>query len=145
MLKNTVSLDRRKMNRIKGMILGALFMDYRYKEADIISRELETEEDLPIQVYYNLADFYSKTRRYDKSSSVIKTAENLYGKEKASSVFRLIVENNRKYRYKKSKGGPEYLPNPKENLDQARKNYVDYLDSIGIDVELSNSYKDLKI
>ena len=140
-VKKTDGLDRTKMNRIKGLILGALFMDYRYEESALLIRELEKEEDLPIQVYFNLADFYSKTRRYDKSGSVIKMAENLYGKERASTVFRTIIDNNRKYRYKRIKGGQEYLPNPKENRDEARKAYMDYLISIGIDAESSDSSK----
>lgn len=42
-----------EINRIKGIVLGALFMDYRYEEADLLAGELLEEEKLPVQAYYN--------------------------------------------------------------------------------------------
>ena len=52
-------------------------MDYRYEE-DQLAGELLGEEQLPVQAYYNLADFYTKTRRYDEAEDTIRVAEGQY-------------------------------------------------------------------
>ena len=136
-IRGVKGLSRQEMNRIKGMVLGALFMDYRYEEADLLARELLEENNLPIQVYYNLADFYSKTRRYDEADDAINIAERLYGVESTKILFGKIAESNRKYREKEAQGKQQYMPNPKENRDEVRKIYIDFLALIGIEAELS--------
>lgn len=135
-IKDTEGLSRSEINRVKGMVLGALFMDYRYEDADLLAGELLEEDSLPTQVYYNLADFYSKTRRYDEADDAMNAAAELYGAEQTSILFGKIAENNRKYREKEAAGKQQYMPNPKEDRDAARKAYVDYLASIGIDAEI---------
>jgi len=123
-------------NRIKGMVLGALFMDYRYEEADLVAGELLESGNLPTQAYYNLIDFYSKTRRYDEADDAVAAATELYGKETTTTLFRDLVNQNQKYREAEVNGKKEYMPNPKENKEEARKSYVDFLDSIGIEAEI---------
>ena len=135
-IKGIDGLNRQEMNRLKGIVLGALFMDYRYEDADLLAGELLEEESLPKQAYYNLADFYSKTRRYDEADDAIDAAVRLYGADQTAALFGKIVENNRKYREKEAQGKQQYMPNPKEDRDAARKAYIDYLASIGIDAEL---------
>lgn len=138
-IKDAGGLGKFEMNRIKGIVLGALFMDYCYEDADLLAGELLEEELLPIQVYYNLADFYSKTRRYDKADDAMRAAEKLYGMEQKAEMFGKIVENNQKYRNKEAQGKQQYMPNPKENKDDVRKAYTDFLASIGIEVELTGT------
>ena len=128
-----------EMNRIKGIVLGALFMDYRYEEADLLAGELLEEEKLPVQAYYNLADFWSKTRRYDEADETISMAETLYGKEKVQKLFGDLPEKNRKYREKEAQGKQQYMPNPPENRDEARKAYENYLASIGIEIKIKSA------
>ena len=135
-IKGVAGLSRLEMNRIKGLVLGALFMDYRYEEADLLAGELLEEENLPTQVYYNLADFYSKTRRYDEADDAMNAAARIYGAERTSALFWKIADNNRKYREKEAQGRQQYIPNPKENREQAVKAYYDYLTSIGINTDL---------
>ena len=135
-IKDTDGLSRHQINRIKGMVLGAMFMDYRYEESDLLAGELLEDADLPMQAYYNLADFYSKTRRYDEADDAINAATELYGAERTALSFGKIKENNRKYREKEAAGKQQYMPNPKENKEAARRAYVDYLASIGIDAEM---------
>lgn len=135
-IKDAEGLSRSEMNRVKGMIHGALFMDYRYEEADLLAGELLEEDNLPTQVYYNLADFYSKTRRYDEADDAMNAAAELYGANQTAVLFGKIAENNRKYREKEAAGKQQYMPNPKEDKEAARKAYVDYLASIGIDAEM---------
>ena len=134
-IRETEGLAGTELNRIKGLVLGALFMDYRYAEADLLARALLEEDDLPVQVYYNLADFYSKTRRYDEADDVMAAAAEQYGAAETERLFGKIAESNRKYREREAAGKPQYMPNPKENREEARKAYMDYLASIGIDAE----------
>ena len=135
-IKDSEGLTSLELNRVKGLVLGALFMDYRYEEADLLAGELLNEDVLPMQCYYNLADFYTKTRRYDEADEAIEAVTKLYGDERTAALFGKVAENNRKYREREAKGRQQYMPNPKENRDEARKAYVDYLASIGIDAEL---------
>lgn len=123
-------------NRIKGIVLGALFMDYQYEAADNLAGELLEEEELPRQAYYNLADFYSKTRRYDEADDAMDAAEKLYGIKK-EILFGEVFEKNQKYREAEANGNRQYIPNPKENKETVRKAYIDYLASIGIEAELT--------
>ena len=74
---NPNALSEEEKNRVDGILLGALFMDYRYTEADEIAGRLLEKNELPWQVYYNLVDFFSKTRRYDEASESIEIAEKL--------------------------------------------------------------------
>ena len=136
-IKDIEGLSRQELNRIKGMVLGALFMDYRYEDADLLAGELLEEDVLPTQAYYNLADFYSKTRRYDEADDAMDAAARLYGTEQTEILFGKIAESNRKYREKEAQGKQQYMPNPKENKEEARKAYIDYLASIGIEAEIS--------
>ena len=121
-------------NRIKGIVLGARFMDYQYEAADILAAELIEEEELPRQTYYNLADFYSKTRRYDEADDAMDAAEKLYGIKK-EVLFGEVFKKNRIYREAEVNGKMQYMPNPKENKEIIRKAYIDYLASIGIEAK----------
>ena len=135
-IKDADGLSRFELNRIKGLVLGALYMDYQYEDADLLAGELLEEETLPLQVYYNLADFYSKTRRYDEADETMNSAAQIYGAEQAAKFIGEIADKNRKYREKEAAGKQQYMPNPKENREEARKAYIDFLASIGIEAEL---------
>lgn len=129
-----LTLDEK--NRVRGLILGALYMDYRYEEADALAGKLLEQTSLPKQAFYNLADFFLKTRRYDEASDAIETARKLYSDD-SSAVFELnkLADQNEKYRDAETNGKKEYMPNPKEDKDAVRKAYVDFLASIGIEAE----------
>ncbi len=131
-IKDADGLSRFELNRIKGLALGALYMDYRYEDADLLAGELLEEETLPMQAYCNLADFYSKTRRYDEADETMNSAAQIYGAEQAERFFGKIAENNRRYRGKEAAGEQQYTPKPEE----ARKSLINYLASIGIEAEL---------
>ena len=133
-----LTLDEK--NRVRGLMLGALYMDYRYEEADALAGRLLEQTLLPKQAFYNLADFFSKTRRYDEASDAIETARKLYAND-ATAIFELnkLSDQNEKYRDAETNGKKEYMPNPKENKDIVRKAYVDFLLSIGIEAEVPTS------
>lgn len=135
-VKDDNNLTDMELNRIKGMVLGALFMDYRYEEADRIAGELLEQEVLPTQAYYNLADFYSKTRRYDEADEAIGNAGKVCGAEQIKILFGGLMEQNQKYREAETAGKRQYMPNPKVDKEKAQKAYIDYLASIGIEVNV---------
>lgn len=136
-------LSRCEINRIKGLLLGALYMDYRYKEADNLAEQLLLEKSLPSQVLYNLADFYSKTRRYEKSFDIIESAKNTYSDDPlVLDELNKLFEQNAKYCNAKLNSKKEYMPNPKGDKEFIRKKYVDFLVSVGIKAEVpEESYK----
>lgn len=139
-LKKNEELSVDEKNRVKGILLGAFYMDYRYEEADALAGKLLEQKILPKQVFYNLADFFLKTRRYDEASDAIEAARKIYGSEAAviAELDKLSAQNE-KYRDAETNGKKEYMPNPKEDKDLARKAYVDFLASIGIEAEMPAS------
>lgn len=137
LLKDSDKLSVSEHNRVDGIVLGAYFMDYRYAEADELAGSLMEQDNLPRQAYYNLADFYSKTRRYDLADDVINTYKRLYRSQNGSDYeLSKLTEQNEKYRSAEENGKKEYMPNPKENKDDIRKIYLDFLESIGIEAEI---------
>lgn len=135
--KKEEGLSSEEKNRVRGLVLGALYMDYRYEEADALAGRLLEQTVLPKQAFYNLADFFLKTRRYDEASDAIEAARKIYGSEAAvvAELDKLSAQNE-KYRDAETNGKKEYMPNPKEDKDAVRKAYVDFLASIGIDAEV---------
>lgn len=135
--KSSEGLSRDEKNRVRGLVLGALYMDYRYEEADALAGKLLEQQELPIEAFYNLADFFSKTRRYDEALDAIEAAKSIYGAEVAEKEgFGGLAEKNEKYRAAETNGKRAYMPNPNMDKDATRKAYVDFLASIGIEAEL---------
>ena len=127
-------LSEAERNRLHGIALGANYMDYAYQEADKIAAELYASNEIPWQGYYNLAEFYITTRRYELADEVISECLQRYGDD--DFIVRTMnsrAETNAKQRDKAIAGKQEFLPNPKENRDEARKNYIDFLASLGIE------------
>ena len=123
--------------RLHGVALGAFFMDYRYADADRLADQLSSENALPWQVVFNLSEFYTKTRRYDTSEALLLDALDRYADNAfVTKTMMKHLEDNVSYREKAEAGKPEYMPNPKENRDEVRKKYVDFLAALGIDAAL---------
>ena len=141
-IKDMDGLTVTEQNRLKGIVLGALFMDYRYEEADRVAGELIEQDVLPIQAYYNLTDFYSKTRRYDEADAVMDNAAKIYGADQIQNIFCEIIKRNQKYREAEVSGKVgQYMPKPNENKEEAQKAYIDYLSSIGKEVTIPTTLK----
>lgn len=135
--KQTEGLSLEEKNRVRGLVLEALYMDYRYEEADVIAGKLWEQPILPKQAFYKLADFFLKTRRYDEASDVIEVARRLYADDSLAILeLNKLSDQNEKYRDAETNGKKEYMPNPKEDKEAAHKAYVDFLASIGIDAEM---------
>ena len=136
-LEDADGLSKFERNRIKGLKLGALYMDYQYEEAEKVATELWGSDNLPAQAYINIADFFLKTRRYDMVSDVIGELWMKYGDDASiqTEIDKLKGELDR-YKHAASRGKKEYMPAPQKDKDVIRKKYVDFLASIGIEAEM---------
>lgn len=133
-IKLDIGLSDEKKKRLYGIALGAYCGDYDYESAEKVATFLSGEDELPWQCYFNLADYYTKTRRYDLADEVIAECLQLYQSD--NDIFKRmqeLAEENTKKLENALAGKPEYLPNPKENKEEIRKKYIDFLSSIGID------------
>ncbi len=141
-IKDHDGLIEAEKNRLHGIAVGARYMDYDYPAADKIASLLSESEDIPWQTYYNLADFYTKTRRYDIAEEVISDALRRFADDPfVVQTMQNRTEKNTKQREKAEAGKQEYMPNPKENRDEVRQKYVDFLASIGIEVAVTKPRK----
>lgn len=134
--KNSDGLSETERNRIRGLVIDALYKDYEYKAADKMAAETMSMEALPKQVYLTVADLYTITRRYDEADELLSTAAKIFeNDDDAVRRIREASENNGKYREKAAAGKKEYMPNPKENKEEIRQRYVDFVTSIGKEVK----------
>ena len=141
-IKDNDSLTEAEKNRLHGIAVGARYMDYDYPAADKIASLLSESEDIPWQACYNLAEFYTTTRRYDIAEEVISDALRRFaGNPFVVQIMQNRTEKNTKQREKAEAGKQEYMPNPKENRDEVRQKYVDFLASIGIEVAVTKPRK----
>ena len=135
--RNNEGLSQYELNRVKGLVLDALYKDYMFSEADEMATEIMESDELPEQVYSTVADFYTKTRRYDEAEEILSDAMRLFGDDqRAVEIYRKLADENYKRRKKAEIGGQEYMPSPKENKEEIRKKYIDFLATLGIEAEI---------
>ena len=122
---------------LDGIALHAFSGDYQYEKAEkTVSRALSSN-CIPWQVYKNIAEFYSITRRYDMADRFLQEAYQKHiGNECAVSSLNMTAKKNDDRKRRAAEGKKEYLPNPEENKDEIRKRYIDFLSSIGIEAAL---------
>ena len=136
-IKSSEGLSEYEHNRIKGLVLDALYKDYMFAEADELATDIMESDKLPKQVYFTVADFYTKTRRYDEADEIIVEAEKLFGEDQTAVVsIKKITDENNKQREKAESGKQEYMPAPKEDKEAVRQRYVDFLATLGIEAEV---------
>ena len=133
-------LTEAERNRLRGIALGALYMDYRYEEAGQEAEKLRASEELPWQASLNLVKFYLTTRQYDKAEEAINTAKLRFaGNPFAEKTMERLSGELTDLRKPDGEGKREYLPNPSENREEIRGRYAEYLASLGIQVPLHAS------
>ena len=120
-----------------GIALGAYSMDYAYQEAEERASALFVSDSVPWQGYCSLAEYYTSTRRYDMADEAIARCLERFGNDPSvAQIMNIRSEKNVKQREKAAAGKQEYLLNPRENRDEVRKNYIDFLTSVGIEAKL---------
>lgn len=132
--KSQEGLSLMELNRIKGLVIDALYKDYMFLEAEELAVEIIQSEQLPKQVYLTLAEFYTKTRRYEAAEELLTEAKKLFPTEESS--IKKLMEENEKQRERSNSGKQEYMPNPKEHREEARRKYIDFLATLGIEAEV---------
>ena len=132
--KSQEGLSLMELNRVKGLVMDALYKDYRFLEAEELAVEVMQSEQLPKQVYLTLAEFYTKTRRYEEAEELLIEVQKLFPTEENS--MKKLMEENAKQREKAEIGKQEYMPNPKEHREEVRRKYVDFLATLGIEAEV---------
>lgn len=138
-------LTSAELNRIKGIVLDARYKDYMYNaETENIAIELSNADELqlPKQVYATLADYYTKTRRYDKAEEVLVRGEKIFADDiEAMKKFNNLLEANYKYRCCRDNpenGKKEYMPKAdnKKKTEEIRRRYIEFLSTIGIEAAM---------
>ena len=143
-IKDHDAIKESEKNRLHGIALGAYYMDYEYTKADGIASQLCRSEAIPWQGYYNLAEFYTMTRRYDVAEEVIAEALQRFADDPfVVQTMQNRAEKNAKQLEKAEAGKQEYMPNPKENREAVRQKYIDFLASIGIEASLPKPRKNV--
>ena len=133
-IRDVEGLTETERNRLHGIAVGAYYMDYKYSEADEVASVLCVSDNISWQACYNLAEFYTTTRRYDSADEVIEDALTRFAENPfIVQTMQNRAEKNTAQREKANTGKQEYMPNPKENRDEARRKYIDFLASIGIE------------
>jgi len=121
--------------RIKGLVLQALFSDYRYYEADDIASELAESAELPWQAFCSLIDYYNKTRRYEEAGMIIEIAKDRYNdNEVALRRINELEDKRQKYlKYYEDGVAKEFVPKPVGDVDkdEIKNNYFEFLESLG--------------
>lgn len=140
-VKDADGLSVAEKLRLGGIVLGALYNDHEYEAADALAAQLSAANDAPWQVCYNLADFYTKTRRYDIAEDIISKAKTRFaGNDYVIDKMNNPAKENAKYVKKANEGKQEYMPRPKES----REKYLDFLTSIGMEVKKPSPAKRAK-
>lgn len=131
-------LSENEKNRVRGLVMSAYVMDYRYAEADEMASALMTYDELPCYCYYTLADFYTKTRRYMEAEEVLTEAMEYYkNSPQVLNKLQTFWKENSKRKGSPENGCKEYLPAAKD----AREIYTKFLETLGIEILTSKRSK----
>ena len=132
--KDAEGLSEMEQNRIRGLVVDALYKDYDFEKADELASKSLESEDLPKQVYITLADFYTITRRYGETDKILREALTAFPNDSyVEKNVKEFSDKNEKRREAAKKGKREYVPQPEE----AKQKYADFLASRGINAEIN--------
>ena len=121
-------MTEQQRNRLHGVALGALTMDYQYEAAGMIAEKLRNAKEIPWQASFNLVRFYLTTRQYDRAEEAINAAEQSFSDDTfVMETMERLSADLEKRRSSDGEGGREYLPNPKTDRKSAVRSYKDYL------------------
>lgn len=135
--KDSEELSETEQNRIRGLVMDALYNDYYFAEAEKLAVEIMATENIPKQAYMTIADFYTRARRYDEADEILNRASKVYGSDDyVTQCIQKISGDIKTYREKAKRGKQEYMPGPNERREEIRQKYVDFEASIGIEVKV---------
>lgn len=116
-------------SRLEGLALNVYFTDIDYFRAEKIARNALYLHSKPIQLYLSLADFYTKTRRYDIAGKVISSGLLKFADDQDAVIqLRKYEEDNNQRKPGANNVKKEYIPQSIENQTK----YLEFLASVGI-------------
>ena len=126
-IKDNAGLTKEQHARLKGFLLHVRNCDYKYREAEQIAEDLAAYEVLDGKTCMFLADFYVKTRRYEKAKEYLDRAVKVIT-DPERFQYNNVSEDLQK---RSAPDGREYVPSPKT----AKEEYYAFLQEIGLDVK----------
>lgn len=115
-------------NRLQGLKLNYFYSVHKYYEAEEIADILSEEKDLPWEAAYSLAEFYSRTVRFDKAQDIIERYQNT--DELSAKCFETLNSNYCRYKKFYKEKGRGYLPCKSDNI----KLYIEFMRSLGYEI-----------
>lgn len=115
-------------SRLQGLKLNLLYSTHRYYEAEKIADILSCEKNLPWEAAYSLAEFYSRTVRFDKVQDIIERYQNT--DELSAKCFEKLNNNYCDYQKRYKEKGRGYLPCKSDNI----KLYIEFMRSLGYEI-----------
>ena len=117
------SLTKIQKNNVRGYLLDSYYKSHTYEAAEGIATDLQHETDVKIQTIVTLADFYIKTRRYNKAETILNSAlQKSPHDEKSISIALAECEKRR--------NGKGYYPASREDKEK----YIDFMNNIGFNL-----------
>lgn len=127
-------LSNNDKSKIKCALMNAFFSDCNYVVAETCASELLNEFSNDVKILRDLANYYTKTRRY-------RIAENLYKIIINVGEHNLVLHDYKLLKKIINKQQKEYLPTLAENKEK----YYNFMNYLGIQIEEQkkqvNSYK----
>lgn len=124
-------LDEDKKDRIKSLLVDALYKDYKYDKAEQIATELKNKNNLENSILFILADYYIITRRYDIAENLLITITQNAGIEEKENTLTKINECTGR----KTGEIRQYFP----QLQANRIKYIEFMNKLGIEVTTSST------
>lgn len=122
------NLSLSEKNDVKAILMDACYYDFRYNEAEDIANEL-VGDDMNGITSIVLADYFIKTRRYDRANKIITYGINNFTDKCILSHLEMLFNDMNERKSGKKK---EYIPSKLEN----KQKYVEFLAGLGIHVEI---------
>ena len=137
-IKNDPGISPGEAAWLHAIAVKAGWQGYEYERAEAAAEALEASTEAPWQAYLNLAEYYSKTRRYGAAEEVIARALAHFGDDaEAAEAFQDARAYNETQKEKARTGKQEYMPVDKnaEAMEETKRKYVAFIEDLGIRVE----------
>ncbi len=131
------SLSIKEENRVMGLLLEAFSREYRFEEAEEVLEVLLERQPLFLDTYEKAITYLLQTRRYAAAGDMIDCCEAVCRDDARTADVVLDLRTKRDtYLEAKKNGKGEYLPRPREGVQEVRQHYVDFLKGLGIEATL---------
>lgn len=114
-------------NKVKCALMNAYFADYNYEMSETYAKDLLNEFSNDLKVLRELANYYTKTRRFELVDNIFNIIIKMDGKD-------LIMKDYESYQKVITGKQTPYLPATNEN----REKYLSFMNCLGINVDINS-------